>query len=461
MSRVDSLLYLYDSLSKEKREFVPINEDNVTMYVCGPTVYNRVHIGNARPAVIFDVLFRLLADLYPKVTYARNITDIDDKIIQEASKNKEDIKALSQRYTEAYYEDMKALNNLDPSISPLATEHIIEMIEMIEILIAKGHAYCSEDHVLFSVPSMPDYGKLSGKSLQDLIHGKRVKVAGYKKSPADFILWKPSNTDEPGWESPWGRGRPGWHMECSAMSKKHLGETIDIHAGGQDLIFPHHENEIAQSQCAHDGKVMAHYWMHNGFINIDGEKMSKSLGNFRLVRDLLTQYDGEVLRYALLSSHYRSEQNFHKELLDSAKASLDFLYGSIRNSENIIPKVNRSGGGYNALLDDLNTPVVLSELHRLAKIINTSKEEANSHIQAELMGLADMVGLLKSHPDKWFTEIKSSKDIDERTIKTIIEKRNDAKKAKNFELADDLRDQLLEEGVILEDSRDGTKWRRI
>ena len=217
MSRVDSVLYLYDSLCKEKREFVPINEDNVTMYVCGPTVYNRVHIGNARPAVIFDVLFRLLADLYPKVTYARNITDIDDKIIQEASKNKEDIKALSQRYTEAYYEDMKALNNLDPSISPLATEHIIEMIEMIEILLAKGHAYCSEDHVLFSVPSMPDYGKLSGKSLQDLIHGKRVKVAGYKKSPADFILWKPSNTDEPGWESPWGRGRPGWHMELSLI----------------------------------------------------------------------------------------------------------------------------------------------------------------------------------------------------------------------------------------------------
>ena len=270
-------LYIYNSLTSSKEKFKPLRKNSVGMYVCGPTVYNRVHIGNARPAVIFDTLFRLLADLYPKVTYARNITDIDDKIIQEASKNKEDIKGLSQRYTEAYYEDMKALNNLDPSISPLATEHIIEMIEMIEILIDKGHAYCSEDHVLFSVPSMPDYGKLSGKSLQDLIHGKRVKVAGYKKSPADFILWKPSNTDEPGWESPWGRGRPGWHMECSAMSKKHLGETIDIHAGGQDLIFPHHENEIAQSQCAHDGKVMAHYWMHNGFINIDGEKMAKSL----------------------------------------------------------------------------------------------------------------------------------------------------------------------------------------
>ena len=454
------VLKLHDSLTKSKRKFVPIDGSNVTMYVCGPTVYNRVHIGNARPAVIFDTLFRVLSDLFPKVTYARNITDIDDKIIKEAANRNEDIKTLSARYTQAYIQDMRSLNNLDPTITPLATEHISEMIDMISVLIDKGYAYVNDDHVLFSVSSMPGYGKLSGKSIEDLIHGKRVEVANYKMSPADFVLWKPSKNGEPGWDSPWGWGRPGWHIECSAMSEKHLGETIDIHAGGQDLIFPHHENEIAQSQCAHDGKTMANYWLHNGFINLDGEKMSKSLGNFRLVKDLLDNYEGEVLRYALLSSHYRSEQNFHKELLDSAKSALDFLYGCLRGSKDLRDRLNKSGLGYKALLDDLNTPVVLSELHRLGKQINKTDGDSKASTQSELLGLAKIVGLLECDPEAWFKKTKSINDINEDRINDLIKQRADAKKNRDFELADQIRKELLSSGIVLEDSREGTVWRR-
>ena len=307
------------------------------MYVCGPTVYNRVHIGNARPAVVFDTLYRVLNTLYPKVEYARNITDIDDKIMKTAAELGEDISALSTRYAQAYFDDMAALNNLSPTIVPYATQHIPEMIDMVTRLIEKGHAYNIDNgvegeqgHVLFAVQSMSDYGALSGRSLDDMLAGARVEVASYKKYAGDFVLWKPSADNEPGWDSPWGRGRPGWHLECSAMIEKHLGDTIDIHGGGQDLIFPHHENEIAQSCCAHDGKPFANVWMHNGFINIEGEKMSKSLGNFRMVNDLLEQYPGEVLRYVILSAHYRSEQNFGKDLLDSAWRSLDTLYGFLR-----------------------------------------------------------------------------------------------------------------------------------
>ena len=454
------MLKLYNSLTK-KQEEIKIDQDDVRIYLCGPTVQSSPHLGHGRSAVVFDFFIRYLKYLNYSVLFARNITDIDDKIIEKSQEKNISYRELGDNVWKEFVLAHENLNCLVPDIEPRATAYIPEIIKYIEQLVQNGFGYVTSSGVYYDVSKFEEYLELSGRSIEDVRTGTRVETEDDKKRAEDFALWKFSKENEPSWDSPWGDGRPGWHIECSTMISETLGKTIDFHCGGIDLIFPHHENEIAQSQCAHDGKVMAHYWMHNGFINIDGEKMSKSLGNFRLVRDLLTQYDGEVLRYALLSSHYRSEQNFHKELLDSAKASLDFLYGSIRNSENIIPKVNRSGRGYNALLDDLNTPVVLSELHRLAKIINTSKEEANSHIQAELMGLADMVGLLKSHPDKWFTEIKSSKDIDERTIKKIIEKRNDAKKAKNFELADDLRDQLLEEGVILEDSRDGTKWRRI
>jgi cysteinyl-tRNA synthetase len=430
------------------------------MYVCGPTVYNRVHIGNARPAVVFDTLYRLLQSLYPNVVYARNITDIDDKIMNAAAVLKEDISVLSSRYAQAYAEDMSELNNLEPSITPFATDHIPEMIEMTSLLIQKGHAYLSEGHVLFDVNSMEGYGKLSGRSVDEMLAGARVEVGSYKRFPGDFVLWKPSKSSEPGWDSPWGRGRPGWHLECSVMSEKHLGETIDIHAGGQDLIFPHHENEIAQSCCAHDGKPMANIWMHNGFINFDGEKMSKSLGNFKLVKDLLDHYPGEVLRFVLLSSHYRSEQNFSVDLLNSAWRSLDSLYGYLRSLSSTDPVINRSGVGYRALLDDLNTPMAISELHRLAKEMHILKGPKQRIVQAELLGLASIMGLLQQDAEAWFTQARGSSDIAEVEIEELIKRRAQAKLDKDFDGADKIRQSLQDKGVILEDSRDGTKWRR-
>ncbi|NNL56443.1 MAG: cysteine--tRNA ligase, partial [Pseudomonadales bacterium] len=326
-------LHLYNTRQRQKQRFEPIDPQRVTMYVCGPTVYNRVHIGNARPAVVFDLLYRVLQTLYPNVVYARNITDVDDKIMHAAAEQGETIETLSRRYAQAYFEDMHALHNLDPDIQPYATEHIPQMIAMVEQLVAGGHAYAAQGHVLFAVQSMPDYGKLSNRSLDDMLAGARVEVAPYKQYAGDFVLWKPSADDEPGWDSPWGRGRPGWHLECSAMIEQHLGENIDIHGGGRDLIFPHHENERAQSQCVHGGKRFVNFWVHNGYINIDGEKMSKSLGNFRLVHDLLGHYAGETLRFALLSAQYRSELNFSAELLDQAKASLDSLYGILKTSD--------------------------------------------------------------------------------------------------------------------------------
>jgi len=322
----NSSLALYNTRLGKKAPFTPIDPNRVTMYVCGPTVYNRVHIGNARPAVVFDLLYRLLQTQYPSVVYARNITDIDDKIMRAANEQGESIATLSARFAQAYFDDMQALQNLSPDIQPYATEHIPQMIAMVEKLVALEHAYVADGHVLFAVQSMADYGKLSNRSLDDMLAGARVEVAPYKKYAGDFVLWKPSSDKEPGWQSPWGRGRPGWHLECSAMIETHLGESIDIHGGGRDLVFPHHENELAQSECAHGGKTFVNFWMHNGYINIDGEKMSKSLGNFTLVNDLLQNYAGETLRFALLSAQYRSELNFSVELLDQAKASLDSLY---------------------------------------------------------------------------------------------------------------------------------------
>ena len=333
----DSSLYLYDTKTASKDRFEPLDPQRITMYVCGPTVYNRVHIGNARPAVVFDVLYRLLQFLYPNVVYARNITDIDDKIMHAAREANESIADLSQRFAQAYFDDMAAINNLSPTIQPHATDHIAQMIAMVEQLVERGHAYEAQSHVLFAVQSMDDYGALSNRSLDDMLAGARVEVAPYKRYAGDFVLWKPSADDEPGWESPWGRGRPGWHLECSAMIETHLGETIDIHGGGRDLVFPHHENEIAQSQCAHGGTPFVRNWMHNGYINIDGEKMSKSLGNFKLVNELLDYYAGETLRFALLSAQYRSELNFSADLLDQAKAALDTLYGALKTVEAVAP----------------------------------------------------------------------------------------------------------------------------
>jgi cysteinyl-tRNA synthetase len=453
-------LMLYNTMSRRKELFEPIDPDRITMYVCGPTVYNRVHIGNARPVVVFDTLFRVLQSLYPQVVYARNITDIDDKIMTAAAELGEDISVLSQRYAQAYFEDMEQLNNLEPSVIPYATQHIPEMIAMNQLLIEKGHAYKADGHVLFAVQTMDDYGKLSGRSLDEMLAGARVEVADYKRYAGDFVLWKPSAETEPGWDSPWGRGRPGWHIECSVMAEKHLGETIDIHAGGQDLVFPHHENEIAQSCCAHDGKAMANIWMHNGFINIDGEKMSKSLGNFRLVKDLLEHFPGEVLRYVILSAHYRTEQNFSKELLDSAWRSLDSLYGYLRGCGQIEAKLNHQGEGYKALLDDLNTPVALSEVHRLARLMHSSEGDEKRQLQAELLGLAELMGLLQQDPEDWFTLARQADDISAEDIEALIAQRTEAKLNKDYAGADAIRQELLDKGVTLEDSREGTKWRR-
>jgi cysteinyl-tRNA synthetase len=432
------------------------------MYVCGPTVYNRVHIGNARPAVVFDTLYRLLMSLYPNVQYARNITDIDDKIMKTAAELGEDISVLSTRYAEAYFDDMQALNNLPPTIVPYATQHIPEMIDMISRLVTKEHAYESEGHVLFAVQSMADYGKLSGRSLDDMLAGARVEVASYKKYAGDFVLWKPSADGEPGWDSPWGRGRPGWHLECSAMIEKHLGDSIDIHGGGEDLIFPHHENEIAQSCCAHDGKPFANVWMHNGFINIEGEKMSKSLGNFRMVNDLLEQYPGEVLRYVILSAHYRSEQHFGKDLLDSAWRSLDALYGFLRTQAGTEAAVVDIADthAYAALLDDLNTPVAISELHKLAREMNAADGDALAEAKGRLLAVADLMGLLQQDPEQWFTHSRGGSDISAEEIEVLIAKRNQAKADKDYAGADGVREELKAMGVVLEDSREGTKWRR-
>ena len=455
-------LSLYNSMTRSKQPFQPIDSQRVTMYVCGPTVYNRVHIGNARPAVVFDTLYRLLMSLYPNVQYARNITDIDDKIMQTAAELGEDISVLSTRYAEAYFDDMQALNNLPPTIVPYATQHIPEMIDMISRLVTKGHAYEAEGHVLFAVQSMADYGKLSGRSLDDMLAGARVEVASYKKYAGDFVLWKPSADGEPGWDSPWGRGRPGWHLECSAMIEKHLGDSIDIHGGGQDLIFPHHENEIAQSCCAHDGKPFANVWMHNGFINIEGEKMSKSLGNFRMVNDLLEQYPGEVLRYVILSAHYRSEQHFGKDLLDSAWRSLDALYGFLRTQVGVESADVEIADthAYAALLDDLNTPVAISELHKLAREMNAAEGDALAAAKGRLLAVAGLMGLLQQDPEQWFTHSRGGSDISAEEIEVLIAKRNQAKADKDYAGADGVREELKAMGVVLEDSREGTKWRR-
>jgi cysteinyl-tRNA synthetase len=460
-------LKLYNSLTRQKQKFEPIDAERITMYACGPTVYNFVHIGNARPAVVFDTVYRVLRSVYPNVIYARNITDIDDKIINISNELSIDINVITKKYSEAYFDDMQALNTLTPDETPYATDHIPEMIDMVQALVDKGHAYEADSqneddrgHVLFSVPSMPNYGQLSKRNLEEQEAGARVEVAGYKQYAGDFVLWKPSTDNEPGWDSPWGRGRPGWHLECSAMIKKHLGDTIDIHAGGHDLIFPHHENEIAQSCCANDGKALANFWMHNGFINIDGEKMSKSLGNFRLVNDLLQQYPGEVLRYVILSAHYRSEQNFSKDLLDSAWRTLDTVYGFIRGIEPQEANLNRSGDAFKALLDDINTPVAISELYRLAKAANQAQGAEQQSLMAELSGLADILGLLQQDPEQWFKVARGDDQLTHEQIEEQIQARQQAKQDRDFAKADKIRQQLLDAGVILEDSREGTQWRR-
>jgi cysteinyl-tRNA synthetase len=456
-------LQLYNTIRREKQAFVPQDPERVTLYACGPTVYNYAHIGNARPAVIFDLLYRLLSRLYPKVVYARNITDVDDKINAAAAEENVPIEVISGRYSDAYHEDMAALGVGLPTVEPRATEHIAQMIDMIERLIESGHAYVNEGHVYFSVESYPDYGSLSGRDLADLKAGARIDVVDFKQHPGDFVLWKPSVAPQPGWDSPWGWGRPGWHLECSVMSEHHLGETIDIHGGGQDLVFPHHENEIAQSVCAHGGKTFARYWMHNGFVTVNKRKMSKSLGNTLVVHELLKRYRGEVLRYLLLSAHYRQPLDWSDETLERVQRTMDRVYGVLRDASAkygpLTAAREPSEKFMGALMDDLNTPDALAELNSEAKRLANAKDASGARQSAgKLLAAGELIGLFQQDPGEWLAG--DTGDLDDALIDQLITERNEARKQRNFARADEIRDQLEDMGIILEDAADGTRWRR-
>jgi cysteinyl-tRNA synthetase len=456
-------LTLHNTLTRTKEAFVPIDPSHVRMYVCGPTVYDYAHIGNARPIVVFDVLYRLLRTLYPRVIYARNITDIEDKIIERAKANGESIGDLTRRTGEVFAADMAALGALLPDVQPRATEHIPQMVEMIGTLVGNGHAYAAEGHVLFNVPSMPDYGQLSRRNRDEQIDGARVDVAPYKRDPADFVLWKPSTDDQPGWDSPWGRGRPGWHIECSAMAAAHLGSVFDIHAGGIDLVFPHHENEIAQSRCAHGTPVMANYWLHNGFLQVEGQKMSKSLGNFYTPHELLEEFPGEALRYALLSGHYRQPFDFTKEGVRQARAALDRFYGALRAVGAVADQPAQAPQAVLAALeDDLNTPQALAALHEIVSELNKATDPAEqARLKAELLAGAALLGLLEQAPEDWFRwQPKAASGLTDAEIEALVSDRRAARAAKNFAEADRIRDQLVAAGIALEDKPDRTLWRR-
>ncbi len=459
------VLQFHNSLTGRQEPLVPVDPENVRLYVCGPTVYDYAHIGNARPVVVFDVLYRLLRSVHKKVTYARNITDVDDKIIAAARDNKEPIDAVTARTTRVYHEDMAALGALPPDVEPRATKHIPQMVRMIETLIAGGHAYPAEGHVLFKVQSKADYGKLSGRSRDEMIAGARVEVAPYKQDPADFVLWKPSTPEQPGWDSPWGRGRPGWHIECSAMSAEHLGETFDIHGGGHDLIFPHHENEIAQSECAH-GKPFVRMWMHNGFLTVNGEKMSKSLGNFFTVHDVLAKWPGEAIRLLLLKTHYRAPLDFTEDGLRQAKAELDRFYNALRkfdpDSRLYDAQPQPPADVWDALADDLNTPLAIARLHEHASAAfqsGATAPEPGAQAKALFNG-GRLLGLFAHRPEAWFKGTVGEAGLAEPQIEAQIAARLAARKAKDFKEADRIRDTLKEQGVLLEDGPGGTMWRR-
>ncbi|MDX1921844.1 MAG: cysteine--tRNA ligase [Alphaproteobacteria bacterium] len=452
-------MQLYNTLTRTKENFTPLDAKNVRMYVCGPTVYDFAHLGNARPVVVFDTLYRILKSHYPKVTYVRNITDVDDKIMAKAKETGEPIDSITTRTTKAYHDDMAALLALPPDIEPRATAHIPHMLALIARLIEKGHAYAVDGHVLFNVPSMPNYGELSRRSRDELIAGARVEVAPYKKDAADFVLWKPSAPDQVGWDSPYGRGRPGWHIECSAMAKEHLGETFDIHGGGLDLIFPHHENEIAQSRCAHNDAPLAKLWMHNGFLTINNDKMSKSLGNFFTVRDLLSIAPGEALRLALLTAHYRQPLDFSEDALKKAKHTLDGWYGALRNSKDIpVDKTIPAPAAFTqAMDDDLNTPQAFAILHDLVSQLNKTPD---TKTKSAFVNAANLIGFLTQDAESWMRG-PSAGGMDEQKIIALIAARKDAKAAKNFAEADRIRKELLDSGIILEDKANETLWRRV
>jgi len=448
---------IFNSLNGQKEEFNPCNPEHIKIYACGPTVYNYAHIGNARMAVVFDTFVRTLRIFYPKVTYVSNITDIDDKIIEAAHEQKVEISSITEKYTKIYNDDMAELNVLMPDIQPKATEYIPEMIELIEDLISKDFAYEKEGHVLFHVPNYDNYGKLSKRNRDEQIAGSRVEIAPFKKDPADFVLWKPSDKSQPGWDSPWGVGRPGWHTECSAMSKKTLGLPFDIHGGGRDLIFPHHENEIAQSCCSsaniEDPTSYAKYWMHNGFVTIDGEKMSKSLGNIILVNELTESHHGEVIRLALLSSHYRQGLDWNEKIIHQASILLDKLYEIkfLLNGENTEYSSETNLEPIAYLADDLNTPGLIAELHKLVKDFNTSNSN-KSEIKIHLNLISQALGILQDDSYKKISEELESK------IHSLILKRKVAKDSKDYELADKIRNELLDLGVEIKDTSSGTDW---
>ncbi|MCU0881633.1 MAG: cysteine--tRNA ligase [Hyphomonadaceae bacterium] len=455
---------LYNTLSRGKAAFVPADPSRVTMYVCGPTVYNYAHIGNARPVVVFDSLFRLLRSVYGEqhVIYARNITDVDDKINAAAAAAGTSIGVITTRFADQYRADMAMLGALPPTLEPTVTGHMGDIITMVARLIELGHAYTTADGVYFHVPSMPDYGKLSGRNLEDNEAGARIAVDETKKHPADFALWKAAKPGEPQWEAPFGAGRPGWHIECSAMIAAQLGETIDIHGGGHDLIFPHHENEIAQSTCTHHGAPLARVWMHNGFLTMDAEKMSKSLGNVALVHELVAHYPGEVLRLALLSAHYRAPLDWTDDLLEQSRKTLDRLYRALASvsdvaAEPVIPQVV-----LDALADDLNTPKALAELSGLARAVNTADTDGEkSAAKAALLGAGSLLGILGQDPAEWLGATRDGAEGETAEIDALVAARTAARAARNWDEADRLRDELAARGIEVTDTRDGASWRRV
>ena len=445
-------LRLFNTLTKQKQNFTPYVSRDVGIYACGPTVYDRIHVGNARPLVLFDILVKLLRYHYDTVMYVRNITDVDDKINQRAMEKSTTINSLCEQTIADFQNDCIALNVAAPDVEPRATQHIAEMLEMISELVASGHAYEASGHVLFSVATMPEYGTLSGRSMDEMIAGARVEVAPYKKDPGDFVLWKPSDTTQPGWDSPYGRGRPGWHIECSAMARKYLGKEFDIHAGGLDLIFPHHENEIAQSCCAHNTKKMARYWVHNGYVTVNGEKMSKSAGNFTTVADALTKHRGEAIRYALMAAHYRAPLDYSDGQVSESKQALDRLYRAAGDAV----ATNPPSEFIDILNDDLNTPQALAFLHQKAKDTNKGDKNAAGEIKA----CAELLGLLNYSSEEWFRSEADMKDLSVAEIEQLIEERRMARLSKNFSVADEIRQRLASNGIELLDSADGTNWQK-
>ena len=457
------VLKIHNTLSGTKETFEPVDKNHVRIYACGPTVYNYAHIGNARMAVVNDLLVNVLRTQFEKVTYVSNITDIDDKIIDAAHELNEPIKNLTTKYTKIYNDDMGYLNVKLPDIQPHATDHISEMIDLIKKLIENNYAYEKDGHVLFHVPSFSKYGVLSKRNRDEQIAGSRVEVAPFKKDPADFILWKPSPDPLPGWESPWGFGRPGWHLECSAMSEKTLGLPFDIHSGGMDLVFPHHENEIAQT-CSlddnHEPASFAKFWFHNGFVNVEGEKMSKSIGNIKLVHDLKKQYKGEVLRLTLLSAHYRQPLNWTKEIIDQNSKMLDRFYRSLKELQDVeISSDLVSEDIMESLLDDLNTPKVLAKLNTLSNTLSSADTDEKRNIKNNLIATGKILGVMQEDPNIWLGYNQTA-NPEKEEIEGLINQRNEARRSKDFKLADQIRDKLKSKGIEIEDTKNGTIWRK-